>query len=281
MNRIERDWQTYAGISVVAFAAAVMSFAAWADLGSLVGITQHLGHVIYLAWLLPLSVDVYAITTARVWQRSTTASDRTRTFAKRSSIGAIVQSVAGNALYHLIVATDFTTSDWWPVVVVLVSGIPAFQLGLALHLAALVARDRADAQTGLVDHPLPVQPVVLPDQSTDVPETSPADLSKTTEPDQSEEPAVDHDEDRSTDQPARRSRTTRTARPRTARRTSPKVRSIESGTTNRLDRLRTDFPKSIPSNGEIKTALGIKSQGTANDLRKALIAERSKKEAAQ
>jgi len=144
----EGDWQTYAGISVVAFAAAVMSFAAWSELGALVGITQTLGHKLYLAWLLPVSVDAYAVTTARVWLRSTTASDETRGFARRSSLAAIGLSIAGNGLYHFIVAVHMTRWPWWPLIVVLVSGIPALQLGLALHLAALVGRDRRQATSG-------------------------------------------------------------------------------------------------------------------------------------
>jgi hypothetical protein len=102
------------------------------------------------------------------------------------------------------------------------------------------------------------------DQSTPAPEED--------RPDQSAETGE-------LDQPEPVRRTTRTARPKTTRRTSPKVRSIESGTDARLDRLRKAYPHSVPSNGDIKTTLGIKSQGTANNLRKALIAERTTKEA--
>lgn len=141
-----RDWQTYMGVSVVALAAAVMSFASWADLAALVGIRQHSGHV-YLCWLMPVAIDAYAFTTARVWLRSDVASDRTRTYARRTSVGAIAMSVSGNALYHLIVAIEFDQSPWWPVVVVVVSGLPALQLGLALHLAALMSSDRTRVDT--------------------------------------------------------------------------------------------------------------------------------------
>jgi len=178
----KRDWQTYAGVSVVALAAAVMSFASWADLAALVGITQHAGRA-YLCWLMPVAVDAYAFPTARVWLQSTTASDRTRTYARRTSIGAIAMSVSGNALYHLIVAVKFDRSPWWPVVVVIVSGLPALQLGLALHLMQLMSGDRTRQMSGHVtghvtghdaDTDTPDVRTRPKRVRTDVPDTAPA-----------------------------------------------------------------------------------------------------------
>lgn len=136
----------YTGLAAVGLAAAVLSFDAWTGLARLVGITGHLGPV-WLDWLLPITVDAYAITATGVWLAGRTISDSTRAYARACAIGAILLSVAGNATYHGLTSVHVGagTMDWR--IVVAVSAIPPLVLGLVGHLVALVGRDRRTDQT--------------------------------------------------------------------------------------------------------------------------------------
>ena len=57
----ERDWWVIAGMTVAATSAAVASFTGLEGLAALAGWPSR------LAWLLPVTVDAYAMTSARVW----------------------------------------------------------------------------------------------------------------------------------------------------------------------------------------------------------------------
>ena len=109
------------------------------------------GWPVWLAWLLPLTVDAYGMTATRVWLAESTRSARARRFARTNAVGAIGLSLVGNAVYHLI-AARLVAANW--VVIVAVGAIPALVLGLVSHLAVL--RTRVDVvrpverSTGLV-----------------------------------------------------------------------------------------------------------------------------------
>lgn len=125
---VRRDWLLYAGMGAVGAAAAASSYAALQDLA------VRTGWWIQLSWLLPLTIDAYAMTAVRVWLGKSTRNDHARAWAKANAIGAIVLSVAGNAVDHAIAARVIPAG--WPLIVA-VSAVPPIVLGLLVHMAHL------------------------------------------------------------------------------------------------------------------------------------------------
>jgi len=117
-----------AGMAIAAASATVASFT------GLRGLALDAGWPPHLAWLLPVTLDTYAMTSARVWLAETTRARRARRFARANAIGAILASIAGNAAYHATAVGLITVS--WPIVV-LVGSVPAAVLGLTAHLHAV------------------------------------------------------------------------------------------------------------------------------------------------
>jgi MFS family permease len=113
-----------AGMATAAISAAVASFAGLRGLAVVAGWPDR------LAWLLPVTIDAYAMTSARVWL----TDNRAQRFARANAIGAIATSIIGNAGYHLVATGIIAIS--WPIVV-LVGAVPAAVLGLTAHLHAL------------------------------------------------------------------------------------------------------------------------------------------------
>lgn len=118
-------------MTVSAASAAVASFS------GLRGLAEAAGWAAELAWLLPVTIDAHATTSARVWLAASTRSPGARRFARSNALGAIAVSIAGNAAYHALGAGLITVS--WPIVVA-VGAIPAAVLGLTAHLHALRSR---------------------------------------------------------------------------------------------------------------------------------------------
>jgi hypothetical protein len=116
---------------IAAASAAVASFTGLRGLALIAGWPDR------LAWLLPLTVDAYAMTSARVWLAASTRSTAARRFARANALAAIAGSIAGNAAYHAVGADLLTVS--WPIVVA-VGAVPAAVLGLTAHLHALRSR---------------------------------------------------------------------------------------------------------------------------------------------
>jgi hypothetical protein len=132
-----RDGWVMVGMLVAATSAAVASFTGLRGLALITGWPPR------LAWLLPVTLDAYAMTSARVWLASTTRANRARRFARANAVGAIGASIAGNATYHAAAVGLLTVSS---PIVVLVGAVPAAVLGLTAHLHAL--RTIADAEDG-------------------------------------------------------------------------------------------------------------------------------------
>ena len=137
-----RDRWAYVGILAVAIAAAVLSFDALTGLAGLAGVTGDPGGF-RLAWLLPIAVDAYAVTSTRVWLRSA-VTPATVAYARRNAVGAITLSVAGNAAFHGLTAAGIdrprlAASGYGWLLVVAVSAVPPVMLGLVAHLHALVS----------------------------------------------------------------------------------------------------------------------------------------------
>lgn len=144
-SRMRRhDVTLFAGLGVVALAAAVMSFASLQQLGERAGFSP------VLAALLPLAIDAKAVVATRAW-----LSPRTPTQARRYACGlalaAVGLSVVGNAGEHAMTAYALAT-PWW--VVVTVSAVPPVALAATAHLAALLTVrpiDRGSAGADPVD----------------------------------------------------------------------------------------------------------------------------------
>jgi hypothetical protein len=120
----------------MATAATSATLASFAGLRGLAAVS---GWPTGLAWLLPITIDAHAMTSARVWLAASTRSDTARRFARTNAIGALTVSIAGNATYHAV-GTGLLTVNW--PIVVLVGAVPATVLGLTAHLHAL--RTRSD-----------------------------------------------------------------------------------------------------------------------------------------
>lgn len=149
-----RDGWVMLGMFVAAASAAVASFTGLRGLALITGWPPK------LAWLLPVTVDAYAMTSARVWLAATTRARRARRFARANAIGAITASIAGNATYHAVTVGLMKIS---PPVVVLVGAVPAAVLGFTAHLHAL--RTLVEPEDGWEDD--------AGDESQDVPEDDP------------------------------------------------------------------------------------------------------------
>jgi hypothetical protein len=135
-----RDLWVITGMLVAAASAAVASFTGLRGLALITGWPPR------LAWLLPVTLDAYAMTSARVWLASTTGARRARRFARANAIGAITASIAGNATYHSVTVGLMHIS---PPIVVLVGAVPAAVLGFTAHLHALrtlVERESEDVR---------------------------------------------------------------------------------------------------------------------------------------
>lgn len=127
-NQPGRDGWVMVGMTIAAASAAVASFA------GLRGLALVAGWPVQLAWLLPVTLDAYAMTSARVWLAGSTLARRARRFARLNAIGAITASIAGNAVYQVELVGLLRIS--WPIVV-LVGAVPAAVLGLTSHLQAI------------------------------------------------------------------------------------------------------------------------------------------------
>lgn len=123
----------YALLSVVAAAAAILSFAALRDLALVCGFSRR------LAWLLPVVVDAGAAAGSLVWLGAF-AELAARRFARGLALALLALSVAANALGHGLAAFGLAPA-WW--VVVIVSAVAPAVLGAVVHLAVLVGRPAA------------------------------------------------------------------------------------------------------------------------------------------
>jgi hypothetical protein len=130
-----------AGMAIAAASAATASFT------GLRGLAVAAGWPDRLAWLLPLTIDAYAMTSTRVWLAPGHAR-RGRGFAQANAIGAIGASIIGNAVYHMLSIGLLTVA--WPIVVA-VGAVPAAVLGLTAHLHALRTVDRDRLTTVVAD----------------------------------------------------------------------------------------------------------------------------------
>jgi hypothetical protein len=150
-----RDSWVMTGMLIAATSAAVASFTGLRGLALLSGWPER------LAILLPVTIDAYAMTSARVWLAGLSPRRAIR-FARANAIGAITASIAGNAIYHAAAAGLLTVT--WPIVVI-VGAVPATVLGLTAHLHA-VRTTGGESRTGPESSP-DSRPAVRTESRTD------------------------------------------------------------------------------------------------------------------
>jgi hypothetical protein len=119
---------TWAGLAIVALAAAVLSFASLRNLASVCGTPST------LAWLLPVCIDAAALVATRVWLSAGSPSGAVHQ-ARLLALGALALSVLGNAADHALTAYKIVP-PWWGVVAV--GAIPPAVLGGVAHLVGLL-----------------------------------------------------------------------------------------------------------------------------------------------
>lgn len=142
----ERDPMTVAGLAVVGIFAAALSAL------SLYHLALYAGWDRWLAPALPGVVNVYGVTTIRLFLGGRTRSVRVRTAAKHQAAVAVASELAGNALAHLLASQSLTLGHWRWLLVLCVALVPPAAVGGLAHLLALRAQDSAFA---LAENQLP------------------------------------------------------------------------------------------------------------------------------
>lgn len=144
-----RDWATVASLGIVGAAAAITSFAAQADLAKLAGWPE------WMAWLLPATDDVYGIAATRIWL-SANSGPELKKHARAHAAGALLLSMAGNAMDHAVNKGALHLGSHLWLLVVAVSLVPPIALGALMHLVTLRGRDQATVDgTADATRPLP------------------------------------------------------------------------------------------------------------------------------
>ncbi|MCW2904043.1 MAG: hypothetical protein JWO67_6308 [Streptosporangiaceae bacterium] len=158
---------TWAGLAVVAGAAAVLSFATVRDLA------LSSGYPPGLAWLLPVVIDATAVVGSRIWLGGGANPGAVR-YASTLALAAAVTTIAANVLQHGLVA-HHATPPWWLVAVL--AAIPPTALVAVAHQVALLARPSAnEGSFEAPDHPA-VEDRAVVDELTDDPEVSAAEMA--------------------------------------------------------------------------------------------------------
>ncbi|MFC7245162.1 ABC transporter permease [Catellatospora aurea] len=142
-----RSWPVF----IIGLGAFVGIWSGWVELGKLTGfgVVHPLpgiadGFSLNTAITLPLGMEAYAAYALKVWM-STGIPARARSFARWSTIVALLVGMAGQVAYHLMSAADMASAPWQ--ITTAVACLPVVVLGLAATLAHLVANgDEEDAR---------------------------------------------------------------------------------------------------------------------------------------
>jgi len=132
-------------LALIAAPAAVAIWAGWVGLGGMCGfgLVQPLPGIfswhLNTAITLPVGIESYGAYALYVWLGGH-GSDRTRTWAKKSAIGALVLGCLGQLAFHLMVAAGWARAPWY--VVMLVACLPVVTVYFAATLVHLIRADR-------------------------------------------------------------------------------------------------------------------------------------------
>jgi hypothetical protein len=156
---------------LIAAPAAIAVWSGWVGLGSMCGfgpvnLLPGVGGGFHLntAITLPVGVESYGTYALFAWLAMKDLGDRTRDFARKSAIGALVLGCLGQIAYHLMAASGWTRAPWF--VVMLVSCLPVVTVYFAATLTHLILGDcRAVASAAEVttDEAVEVILAVTPD----------------------------------------------------------------------------------------------------------------------
>ena len=145
-------------LALIAAPAAVAVWSGWVGLGQLCGfgVIHPLPGIwdaarLNTAITLPVGVEAYGAYALGAWLTPGT-SERARTFARRSAVGAMCLGTLGQVAYHLLAAAHATRAPW--PVVMLVSCLPVVALALGTALAHLLDEPGEDG-AGRVTIPVP------------------------------------------------------------------------------------------------------------------------------
>lgn len=147
---------------IIAAPAAVAVWSGWVGLGSMCGfglvmplpgmVSWHLDTAITL----PVGIEAYGSYALGAWIRFGDATgpvaSRARTFARRSSVGALALGMTGQVIYHLLAAAHAVRAPW--PVIVLVACLPVVSLGFGaglIHLCRAAADEIAEATAARED----------------------------------------------------------------------------------------------------------------------------------
>jgi hypothetical protein len=135
---------------LIAAPAAVAIWSGWVGLGSMCGfgpvnLLPGVGRGFHLdtAITLPVGIESYGAYALFAWLALKGAGDRTRVFAKKSAIGALVLGCLGQVAFHLLAAAHWTEAPW--LVTVMVACLPVVTLYFAATLTHLILADRRAA----------------------------------------------------------------------------------------------------------------------------------------
>jgi hypothetical protein len=141
---VVRSWP----LLLLAVPAAVAVRSGWVGIGELTGFGQV--HPLPGIWsslhidsavTLPVGVEAYAAYALHAWLAGgARLAQRTRRFAKWSTIGSLLLGMAGQVAYHLLTQAGATRAPWG--VTTAVACLPVLMLGMAAGLAHMI---RADA----------------------------------------------------------------------------------------------------------------------------------------
>lgn len=134
---------TWAGLAVVAGAAAVLSFATVRDLADAAGYPPR------LAWLLPVVIDATAVVGSRIWLGAAGAPGAV-SYARALALAAAVVTIGANVLQHGLAAHQ-QVPPWW--LVAALAAIPPTALVAVAHQVALLTRPHRSDQQTLVEAP--------------------------------------------------------------------------------------------------------------------------------
>lgn len=168
---------TVVGLAVVFAAAIAVSFA------DQYGLARYVGWGPSLAWLLPTTIDVYAIVTTIIWLAGGRDLTEVQRHARAHATVALSLSVANNIAFRAIEAGAWNPGAYRWVLVVIVAAVPPAAVGALAHLAVMLARgdDRPEPDDGTAAWRVPA--ALLPASSParravpDVPDDVPAWLT--------------------------------------------------------------------------------------------------------
>jgi hypothetical protein len=149
------------GIPISLAASAAVSFQGLTGLGALVGIAH--------PWLLPISIDVYAVTSTLIAMLLPEGHRARRTAVWNARLG-LAMSMAGNAVFRAVHLGSYAASD---IVLTFVGAWPSLIVERLLHLQGRLA-DSHGRRTAAVEAAEPEQTATVQSATVQAPPVSPA-----------------------------------------------------------------------------------------------------------